>query len=501
MGSLRERNPSLWVATTEPGDYPPLEGDATADVVVVGAGIAGLTTARLLVEQGASVVVIDAGPVAAGATGYTTAKVTSLHGLAYSGLVARFGKTKARQYADANEFGIREMERIITEGGIECGFQRAGHVAFTTDPRRADAVRREAEVAASLGLPAVEWMPSELPFEVAAGVRFDGQAMVHPRAYCLALAREITARGSRVVAHTRALGVDTDERRVMTDRGRLSSDSVVVATHLPINQMGGYFARTEAWRSYAIAVSLNRERPTDMYIGVDDPVRSMRRAGDLLVVGGEGHKVGQAEDTEGHYRRLEDWAVKQFGPIRVEHRWSAQDWSAADGVPFIGRMPGTDGVYVATAFRKWGMAQGTAAGRIISDLIAGRDNPWLSVFDASRFAPKQSLRSTVTANVDVVRHLVGDRLQASRSDAIDRLEPGRGCIVRDGARPVAVFRDDDGQLSAVSAKCTHLGCLVSFNQAERSWDCPCHGSRFACDGRVLEGPAVRDLDRLEVPES
>lgn len=499
MGSLHERNPSLWVATTEPGDHPPLDGDSSADVIVVGAGIAGLTTARLLVEEGVSVVVIDAGPVCAGGTGYTTAKVTSLHGLTYTGLVDSFGEDKARQYAEANEFGIREMERLIAEGGIDCGFERAGHVAFTTDPDRVDDVHKEAEVAAQLGLPAAAWMPSELPFEVAASVRFEGQALVHPRAYCLGLARDITAAGGRVHAGTRALRVDGGDRAVITDKGRLTGGAVVVATHLPINEMGGYFARTEAWRSYAIAIRCEGARPADMYIGVDTPVRSLRQAGDLLIVGGEGHKVGQGDDTTTHYRELEEWASRHFGAITVEHRWSAQDWAAADGVPFIGRMVGDADVYVATAFRKWGMAQGTAAGRIIADLIAGRDNPWLEVYDATRIAPKQSLKATVRANVDVARHLVGDRLKVAVSGSADRLQPGQGCVVRAGLRAVGVYRDDDGKLSAVSAACTHLGCLVSFNQAERTWDCPCHGSRFATDGSVLEGPAVKDLDQLDVP--
>jgi glycine/D-amino acid oxidase-like deaminating enzyme/nitrite reductase/ring-hydroxylating ferredoxin subunit len=492
MGTLHERNPSLWVATTEPGGYPQLAGDARADVIVVGAGITGLTTARLLVDQGASVIVVDAGDLCAGATGYTTAKVTSLHGLVYADLVDRFGEDRARLYGEANEAAIRTVARLVDGDGIDCGFERRAHLAYTTDPGSAGSVAREAEVAARLGLPATVSTPTELPFEVAAAVRFEDQAQFHPRAYCLGLAEAIVVRSGRIHAHTRARAVDG--RAVVTDRGRLHGDSIVVATHLPIGKMGAYFARTEAWRSYALAVEVSGDRPPDMYISVDSPTRSLRTAGPHLIVGGEGHRVGDAHDTGEHYLALERWAREHFGVQDVAHRWSAQDWSAADGVPYIGRMAGRhDQVYVATAFAKWGMTHGTVAGTLISDLIAGRDNPWLEVYDATRIAPKQSLRGMVSENLHAARHLLGDRLGTGDRATLDALQPGDGAVVRIGRRPVAAFRDDDGTVRAVSAVCTHLGCLVAFNPAERTWDCPCHGSRFSTDGAVLEGPAVDDL--------
>lgn len=493
MGTLREHNPSLWVATTEPGGHPALSGDDRADVIVVGAGITGLTTARLLVEQGASVIVVDAGSVCAGASGYTTAKITSLHGLVYGDLVDRFGEDRARLYGEANEAAIDTIARLVEADGIDCRFERRAHLAYTTDPGSAESVASEADVAARLGLPASSFTPTELPFEVAAAVRFENQAQFHPRAYCLGLAASITGRGGRIHAHTRARTVDRHARAVVTDQGRLEGDSIVVATHLPIGKMGAYFARTEPWRSYALAVEVTGDRPHDMYISVDSPTRSLRTAGDHLIVGGEGHRVGDAHDTGEHYVALERWAREHFGVQRVAYRWSAQDWSAADGVPYIGRMAGHDGVYLATAFRKWGMTHGTVAGILISDLIAGRDNPWLEVFDATRIAPKQSLKGVISENVHVVRRLVGDRIGTGDRGTLDSLQPGDGAVVRLGGHAVAAFRDDDGTVRAVSAVCTHLGCLVSFNPAERTWDCPCHGSRFASDGTVIEGPAVDDL--------
>jgi glycine/D-amino acid oxidase-like deaminating enzyme/nitrite reductase/ring-hydroxylating ferredoxin subunit len=494
MGSVVEHHPSLWVATTEPGDFPTLSGKDGADVVVVGAGITGLSTACLLAEQGATVVVVDAGPICAGATGYTTAKITSLHGLTYADLADRFDRERARLYGQANEAAIGEIDRLVTAHGIDCRFERRAHIAYTTDPSRTSEVEQEARVAASLGLPASPRAQTDLPFEVAAAIRFDNQAQFHPRAYCLGLARAIQAAGGRIYAHTRARHVDGAAGVVATHDAEVRGDAVVVATHLPIAEMGGYFARTEPWRSYAIAVAVDGEQPRDMYISVDAPTRSLRTAGEHLIVGGEGHKVGEAHDTTEHYRNLERWAREHFAVRDVAHRWSAQDWSAADGVPYIGRMAGHDDrVYVATAFKKWGMTHGTVAAMVIRDLIAGHDNPWLEVYDATRVAPKQGLKGLISDNAAALRHFIGDRLGLGDQATIDELTPGDGAVVRVDGQAIAAYRDDDGRVHAVAATCTHLGCHVAFNPAERSWDCPCHGSRFATDGTVLEGPAVDDL--------
>jgi Rieske Fe-S protein len=232
-----------------------------------------------------------------------------------------------------------------------------------------------------------------------------------------------------------------------------------------------------------------------MYLSADEPTRSLRTAGEHLIVGGEGHPVGDRHDTRQHYANLEAWASEHFDGVRVVHRWSAQDWAAGDGVPYIGRMAGHgDGVFVATAFKKWGMTHGTVAGRLIADLLGGRENPWTEVFDGSRIAPGKNLKGIVDENLHTLRHFVGDRFATRSADTLDHLERGEGTIVRIGGTPVAVHRDDEGVLHGVSARCTHLGCHVSFNRAEQSWDCPCHGSRFAADGTLLEGPATDDLE-------
>ena len=444
MGSLHEHNPSLWVATTPAGDHPPLNGPARADVVVVGAGIAGLTSARLLTEAGATVIVLDAGPICAGATGYTTAKVTSLHGLSLGRIADGFGEDRARLHGEANQAGIEEIARLVESDRIDCAFERRAHVVYTTDPRRADALAAEIELARRLGLPATATTASELPLDVVAAVRFDDQAQFHPRAFCLGLADAVTAAGGRVHAHTRAREIDGDAGRVVTDQGDVTGDAVIVATHLPPAQMGGYFARGEARRSYAMAVTVAGDRPPDMYISADVPVRSLRSAGDHLIVGGEGHKVGESDDTAEHYRTLEAWARQHFDVRTVDHRWSAQDWVSADGMPFIGPLPGSDRAFVATAFAKWGMAQSAAAAMILRDLIGGADNPWAEAYDATRIAPRQSAGGVLAGAVASAKHLVADRIGLDRHPDLQALSPGGGTVVRLDGDPVAVHRDDRG---------------------------------------------------------
>ena len=469
MGLMTETNPSLWIGTTSPGDLEgELIGEATADVIVVGAGIAGLMTARLLAEAGKSVVVVEAGDICAGATGFSTAKITSLHGLNYAEIEQRYDTEHARIYGEANEAGIAEIERLIKADGIDCDFERKAHIAYTTDTQNVGAVQHEAEVATRLGLPAHLVDTTELPYAVLAAVQFDNQAQFHPRAFCLGLVSALRDGGNPVYTHSRVTDVDFGYHIVQTDNGIARGEHIVVATHLPIKEMGGYFAKGDPYRSYALAVKVDGPRPENMYISVDSTTRSLRTAGEHLIVGGEGHRVGDDLDTEGCYRRLEEWAREQFNVQSVDYRWSAQDWKGADGIPYIGRMAGheDENMYVATAFKKWGIAHGAVAGMVIRDLIVGNENPWHDVYDASRLNPKQSAKGVLKEVVETAAHFIGDRLHTH-----DHTDIG----------PV----------------CTHLGCRTLYNQAENSWDCPCHGSRFsALDGRVIEGPAVKDLPNI-----
>ncbi|MGH9244782.1 MAG: FAD-dependent oxidoreductase [Acidimicrobiales bacterium] len=497
MGTLHETNRSLWIATTPETTYPALDADARVDVAVIGGGITGLTTARLLVAAGVSVALVEAGRVCSGATGYTTAKVTSLHRLIYRELTARHGLERAAAYGQANEAAIELVATTVEEDGIDCSFERTPACTYTEQAGRIDEIEAEVEAAHQLGLPASFTTETDLPYPVEAAVVFERQAQFHPRRYCLGLASALTAAGGHVFERSRALDVAVhgDRCAVITDRAVLTADRVVVATLLPFLDIGGYFARAHAHRSYALAMTTSGPRPSAMYISAEEPTRSIRATTDgTVIVGGEGHKTGHDRDTRDRYDALETWARQRFAVSTIDHRWSAQDYETVDGVPYVGRLNRwTDRVLIATGFRKWGMTNGTAAAMILVDAIVGRDNPWADAFDSTRLAPRASARSFIVENLDVAKRFLVDRTTCRRPRPADDLAPGEGAIVDVAGERVAGYRDEHGVLHAVSPACTHLGCQVTFNVAERSWDCPCHGSRFDHRGRVIAGPAVKDL--------
>lgn len=502
MGSLHEVNRSLWVGTTPETSYPTVETELSVDVAIVGAGITGLSVALALLEHGATVAVIEAGRMGSGVTGYTTAKLSSLHGLSYASIAEDHGEDSARHYGEANEAAIAQVASVVQQANITCDFDRRSAYTYTQDDSRVEEIRKEVEVASRVGLPASLVTETELPYEIKAAVRFDNQAQFHPRKYCIGLADFLVQRGCKIFEMTRATHIESGG--VTTDQGiTVRAEHIVQATQLPVHDPGGFFAKASPMRSYAIAVPTDSP-VTGMYLSVDTPSRSVRSHVEgeqaYLLVGGEGHKVGQDPDTTKRYEALESWAHDQFGGGKPTFRWSAQDYQPADGVPYIGRLaPGTDHLWVATGFKKWGMTTGTVAGMILGDLILGRNNPWADTFDATRVKLSASGKKLLKENANVAKRFVSDRLAKANAPDSASLLNGDGGIVTLGDDKVAAYRDDQGSLHAVSPVCTHLGCVVSFNKAEKTWDCPCHGSRFQLDGSVIQGPAIDDLKKLTDP--
>lgn len=491
---------SLWIATAGETDYPPLAGDARFDVAVLGGGVIGLTTALLLKRAGRRVAVVEAGRVARGVTARTTAKISSLHGLVYNDVQSSFGQEGARVYGEANQAGLEWMAAYVADEKIDCDFRRRDNYTYTESPEDVGRIEQEVDAAAKAGLPAAFVEDVPLPFPVAAAVRFSGQAEFHPLKYLLAMAGQIAGDGCEIYEQTRALGVKGGSpSEVETSSGTMRADDVIVATHFPFLDRGLFFARQHPERSYAIAMTQTGEPPDGMFLSTETPAHSIRShpvgRGELLLVGGESHKTGQGGNHSARYRRLEAYARERFDVGSVEHRWSTQDNMPVDGVPYIGKLTPVSGrIHVATGMKKWGLAQGTAAAMILSDAVMGRRNPWSDLYSPSRMKPLASATELVKENANVAKRFVGDRFRKPDADELSDIAQGEGRVVTVGGEKVAAYRDEHGGVHAVSPVCTHLFCLVDWNDAERSWDCPCHGSRFDVDGRVIQGPAVKDLE-------
>jgi glycine/D-amino acid oxidase-like deaminating enzyme/nitrite reductase/ring-hydroxylating ferredoxin subunit len=504
MRSPQPARRSYWLETTDETEYPPLAGDAAFDLVVIGGGITGLTTAYLLTTEGARVLLIESGHICEGTTGYTTAKVTAQHGLIYSKIWKTHGAERAQLYADAQMTGLRLIRSIVETEKIDCDLASIPSAIYTSEEKRVREFEEEATFASELGLPVSLRAPADLPFPVASAVFFDDQAQFHPRRYCLALADAITRRGGTIAEHTRAVDIEEDNSTctVKLEGGEVTARAAVMATQTPFTMKGVFFARTEPMTSYVLAAPSD-QLPEAMYISVDDPVRSIRphrgKDGDVLLLGGGGHATGREDDTEEQYRALEKWASGLFAGFQPQWRWSAQDFMSADGVPYIGSIgKSSSHVFTATGFAKWGMTNGTAAARLIADEVAGRENPWHELFDPTRIKPLSSAATVLKQGLETVKSAAGDRVVSLDTRDPADLRPGQGAVLMVDGERLAVFRDDDGTMHAVSATCTHLGCIVEFNDAERTWDCPCHGSRFDVEGEVLSGPATEDLEPSEI---
>ncbi|HJQ95822.1 MAG TPA: FAD-dependent oxidoreductase [Acidimicrobiia bacterium] len=497
---------SVWLTDDRPR-YGSLTDRVAADVVVVGAGITGLTAALLLQRQGRQVVVVEANQVGSGTTGGTTGKITSQHSLIYERLVREHGAEVAQIYARANQEAIDTVENLVAETSAECGFTRASAFVYAVDEDDLPALAQEHEAASRLGLPSRLSVPAELPFDVAGALEFGDQAYFHPVRYCDALAREFTRIGGRVFEGSRIRQLTEDRAgvEVANGMGVVVASAAIIATLLPFVDRGGFFARARPSRSYGVAAQLKSVPPAGMYISTGSPVRSFRpwpEGGETgIIFVGEGHETGAAAATAGRWGELERWAREQFDVKSFEYRWSAQDYRTVDGIPYVGRSPLTRHTYVATGFRKWGLSNGTAAAQILSDLILERENLYADVFAPSRLGGPTAIGRTLRDNLKVGWYLVSDFLGRLSVPPVADLAPGEGGLVDVADKTVAAYRHFSGEVTMLSPTCTHLLCTVHWNDAEDTWDCPCHGSRFDIDGSVINGPATEPLRRIEIDQA
>jgi glycine/D-amino acid oxidase-like deaminating enzyme/nitrite reductase/ring-hydroxylating ferredoxin subunit len=489
---------SPWLSAPAPEPRGGLSEDIEVDVAVLGGGIVGVSTAFRLTEAGRSVALIEARTLASGVTGNSTAKLSALQGAVYSQIEGRHGVEASRAYAELNRAGVEDAFALAERLSVECRIARRPAYTYTERESGRGDIEAEAEAATTAGLDVTVTEETDLPFEVAAAVRLDDQGQFDPVAWTRGLAAAAAAEGALVFEGTRANDVRgrEGELRVGTTAGaELRCGHVVVATHMPFLDRGLYFARLRPERSYAVAGPANGAAPQGMYLSAEKPARSIRSFADLggtthVIVGGEGHKAGQSEPGD-RYRRLEGELAERFDVDRVDYRWAAHDLLSADLLPFVGRLsPLDERILTATGFNKWGLAAGVGAASILRDIVLGRDNALAERFDPARLNLRAALPSIVREGADFSLHFALDRLRRPRDG---EPAPGEGVIAGSGLEQHAVHRDDQGTLHRLSARCTHLGCIVAWNAAEHTWDCPCHGSRFAATGEVIQGPAVSPL--------
>ncbi|WP_026586301.1 FAD-dependent oxidoreductase [Bacillus sp. NSP9.1] len=495
---------SFWRDSTVFPEFPCLSEDVKTDVAIIGGGMTGITTAYMLTKKGYSVVLIDADRILNGTTGHTTAKITAQHDLIYDELINHIGMPNARVYYEANLQALSYIKNLVLEQNIPCDFEEQDACIYTTEEQSAEKIKKEYEAYKKLGIDRDFIKDLPVAIDIKAGLVMKNQAQFHPLYYLKHLVENIQQAGGKIFENTAAKEIKEGDRpKVLTRSGQqIFSDFVVCCTHFPFHDKKGfYFARLEPSRSYVLAVKPKQPYPGGMYLSIDQPSRSLRSVvigGEKMVlVGGESHKTGQGKDTIEHYQALESFAEGVLGIEDIPYRWSTQDLISLDKIPYIGPIyPKEKRILVATGFKKWGMTSSTLAAQIMTDHITNESNPYQEVFTPARFHPDPGIKKAMSYNADVAKHFVEGKLEQPIRKPED-LAPGEGAVVAIGGKRAGAYRDDDGQLHTVDTTCTHMGCEVEWNDGERTWDCPCHGSRFSISGDVIEGPAVLPLKPSE----
>lgn len=491
---------SYWVASTEKTMLPKLESDISVDVCIVGGGIVGITTAYLLKKENLKVALVEADNILLGTTGHTTAKVTSQHALIYDKLSRSLGDEKALQYAQANEYAIKFIRDLVRSENIDCDLAARYSCIYTQSSQFIDNIENEVIAAQKVGIKASLAKELPLPFEIKCAVKFENQLQFHPRKYLLHLAKHIPGEGSYIFEKTRAVDVNEGSSiTVITDSNKkITCKSLVIASHFPFyDGLGMYFARLFPHRSYALGVRIKESFPEGMFSSAEEPTRALRSQpledGELLIVSGDHHKTAHDGDTFVHFENLRRFTQDNYQVIDIPYRWSTQDYNTPDGAPYVGKLTKAhENIYVATGFGKWGMTNGTVSALMIRDLIVKGENPWIDVYNPSRFKSIVTSQSFIKQNAYVAKTLVKGKLEKLPNDI--EVRNGEAEIVRIDNQRLGAYRDESGKLHVIDTTCTHMGCELEWNSAEKTWDCPCHGSRFSYTGDIVEGPALNPLN-------
>lgn len=469
---------SIWSQSCEIAARSPLQENIETEIAVIGAGLAGVLIAQRLQQAGKKVIVLEAERIAGGQTKNTTAKITAQHGCIYSTLIHRFGREKAKEYAAANMRAINWYRQCAAQQSISCDFEERNAYVYSLNNK--NKIQTEAEACRTLGMPAMFVEKTELPFPIAGAVCMEGQAQFHPLQFIKSLSQDLT-----IYENTRVKKAEGN--LLYCDNVTVKAKQIVFACHYPfVNFSGLYFVRMHQTRSYVLALE-NVPQWNGMYIGAESNGYSFRGCGNLLLMGGGQHRTGE-NSSGGKYEMLQNAAKRMFPDCRIVSRWSAQDCITADEVPYIGRFSKQrPDWFIATGFGKWGMTTSSLAAEIITDLLCGEKNPAVSVFTPSRFVFSGAVKM-VGEGIQAAKGLIRENLAVPHT-ALQNLPVGHGGIVEMNGKTVGVYRESDKKYYCVQTQCPHLGCRLEWNPDEKSWDCPCHGSRYDYTGCLIDNPA------------
>lgn len=488
---------SYWLDSTRWASFHALKKDIKTDIAIIGGGIAGITSAYLLKNEGYKVALIEANEMLHGTTSKTTAKITCQHGLKYNKLLKKFGEEKTAMYGASNQFALDFLSDLIKNKSIACDFISKPSYIFAQKNESLEELQKEVDVCCNLNFPVSYVEKLDFPFNVKAAIKFDNQAQFHPLKYLSALAKEIPLDGSYIFENTRIVNI-THDNKLITEFGNIiQAKKIIITTHFPCyDGLGLYFTRMHAVKDYIIAFESAMTFPNGMYLSAESPTLSLRSQpynnGELILLGGGEHNVGENIDTDKIYSQLVSISNDKLMAKKQITRWSTQDLATLDGIPYIGELSTkTHDIFVATGFDKWGMTTGTLAALMFRDLIKAGGSPYSELYSPSRFTPVASAKNFFIQNAEVAENYIKGNLASLPSDL--SLEKGECKIEEVNGKKIGVYKDEFNSIHSVNIKCPHLGCTLVWNSAEKIWDCPCHGSSFTYDGKIIETPATKPL--------
>lgn len=499
-------NLSIWQVVGEISNTDTLSSEKVFDVVVIGAGITGLSTAIKLQEMGKDCIVIDAANIAFGTTGGTTAHLNTIFDSPYNQVIDNFGKGNAILLAEGGKEAIASIKNNTTKHTIDCSFEEVTGYIFSVEEGQNKALTDLVESAKEVGLPMDFINDSPFPIAYLKIASIENQAQINPTKYVFGLAKAFQEAGGLIVENCRATAIDEAEiLTVHTNAGPIMARNAVYATHVPPGVNILHF-RNAPYRSYVLAVTLkNGVYPKALGYDMCEPYHYYRSetmdGKEYLIAGGEDHKTGHEENTDQCFRKLESYLRKHFDVDQVAYKWSSQFYESADGLPYIGHLPGNrENIYCATGFNGNGITLGSLSGIVLADLIVHGESKYKDLFRPGRVKPVAGFMNFVKESADVVKHFIGDKLGTEKIKSLAELAPGEAKVVQFEGHTLALYKDENQVLHAVNSACTHIKCTVGWNSTEKTWDCPCHGSRFSYDGQLLNAPARADLEKLNLAE-